>query len=361
MTVRLMDPIDAGLWDNYVRTHSSPSIYHLTGWLKALEQAYGHKTYYLVCLTKSNQPSVNEQVSAILPLVHMKHVFFGNRLVSVPYCDYGGILSTSESSARSLLIEAARLAERLQCDEIEFRHRENLSIFNDCSPLNGSFLPVTKSHKVRMVLKLPDSSDTLFGLFKPKLRSQIRRPQKAGLWARIGGLELLEHFYQVFSANMRDLGSPVHSRRLIQAIMQHLGDAVHIFIIYQDNVPLSCSMVIGLGNLLANPWSSSLKSYNSLSPNMLLYWKMLEYACDNGFGYFDFGRSTPSEGTYRFKQQWGADAHPLFWQYLSIGKKSSVSADREDAGRSVAVNLWKRLPIPLANLCGPCIRKRISL
>jgi FemAB-related protein (PEP-CTERM system-associated) len=361
ITVRSMERVDASLWDDYVRAHAFPSIYHLTSWLKAIENAYGHKTYYLICLGKSDRSSANEEVLGILPLVHMKHVLFGNRLVSVPYSDYGGILASGEEPARALMVEAAKLAEHLQCNEIELRHRESLPQANDCSLLNGAFTPLTKSHKVRLVLNLPDSSEKLINSFKPKLRSQIRKPQKAGLHAAIGGSELLEHFYQVFSVNMRDLGSPVHSRRLMQDIMQHMGDAARIFVIYKDSRPLSCSMVIGYRNILANPWASSLKSFNALSPNMLLYWKMLEYACDHGFALFDFGRSTPFGGTYRFKQQWGAEDHPLSWQYLRIGKKSAISEDIEDSKTSAAINLWKRLPVPLANLCGPYIRKHISL
>ena len=46
---------------------------------------------------------------------------------------------------------------------------------------------------------------------------------------------------------------------------------------------------------------------------MLLYWTFLAFAADNGYGQFDFGRSTPGEGTYRFKSQWGAEPHQLYW------------------------------------------------
>jgi hypothetical protein len=74
-----------------------------------------------------------------------------------------------------------------------------------------------RSRKVRMILSLPDSSDALMKSFKSKLRSQIRRPVKDGLYSRIGSGELLDDFYFVFAKNMRDLGSPVHSRDLIDA------------------------------------------------------------------------------------------------------------------------------------------------
>ena len=82
-------------------------------------------------------------------------------------------------------------------------------------------------------------------------------------------------------------------------------------------------MTIGFRGTLYNPWASSLRQYSKYSPNMLLYWKMLEFACDNGFNYFDFGRSSLDEGTYKFKKQWGASPVPLPWQYISLQKQSS--------------------------------------
>ena len=61
------------------------------------------------------------------------------------------------------------------------------------------------------------------------------------------------------------------------------------------------------------PWASSLREYFSLCPNNLLYWEMIRWGCKNGYQRFDFGRSSPDSGTYRFKKQWGAkeEAAPL--------------------------------------------------
>ena len=75
-------------------------------------------------------------------------------------------------------------------------------------------------HKVRMVMELPESSDELMNSFKSKLRSQIRKPIKEGVETRIGQTELLDDFYHVFAINMKDLGSPVHSKRLFHNILK---------------------------------------------------------------------------------------------------------------------------------------------
>ena len=82
---------------------------------------------------------------------------------------------------------------------------------------------------------------------------------------------------------MRDLGSPVHSRKLIETVMEVFAETASIVIVFKDDTPVACSLIVGFQDTLENPWASSLREYSRLSPNMLLYWAMLEYACDNGY------------------------------------------------------------------------------
>jgi len=94
---------------------------------------------------------------------------------------------------------------------------------------------------------------------------------------------------------------------------------------------------------------------------MLLYLRMLEFGCDNGYRVFDFGRSTRGEGTYKFKEQWGATPAPLYWHYISLDGKSR---DPESSGTErfeKAALYWRKLPLIVTKIIGPSIRKHISL
>jgi FemAB-related protein (PEP-CTERM system-associated) len=212
-----------------------------------------------------------------------------------------------------------------------------------------------------MPLKLPGSSRELMESFKSKLRSQIKKPMKEGLDVRSGGKELVEDFYKVFLVNMRDLGSPVHSKKLILSVLDEFENRARIFLVYKGKEPVASSLVIGFGKTLNNPWASSLKEYSRLSPNMLLYWGMLEYACDNGFEVFEFGRSTPGEGTYRFKEQWGATPAALHWHTISLKGPQHTEVQTEKDRFAGAVRYWQKLPVPVTRLIGPYIRKYIGL
>ena len=233
-----------------------------------------------------------------------------------------------------------------------------------CRTKTNSKTPLTyatKSHKVRMLLNLPESSEKLMKSFKSKLRSQVKKPIKEGLNSKIGGLELLDHFYNIFSINMRDMGSPVHSKRLMRHVLEEFPDSAKIVVVYKDNQPLACSMMAGFKDVLENPWASALREYSSLSPNMFLYWTMLEYATDNDFNCFDFGRSSPDRSTYKFKKQWGAKPMPLFWHYISLNGEPIGEEASEKSNFDKAIQCWQKLPLSVTKIVGPIVRKHIGL
>lgn len=374
MKVKLYTEADKVTWDEYVLNHPDSTLYHLSGWGNVISQAYCHKTYYLMAEDSSKGKSNTTQnskfktqnhstsVAGVLPLVHLKHFFFGNSLISIPFFDLGGVLADNKEAEKALINEAVKLGNNFKVDNIELRHQKPINCLNTDSLPSAlcSLRCATKSHKVRMLLELPESSDMLMKSFKSKLRSQIKKPIKEGLKAKMGGIELLDEFYEIFLVNMRDLGSPVHSKKLLYNVLNEFSDSAKIFIVEKDNKPLAGSIAVGFKSVLENPWSSSLREYSRLSPNMLIYWSMLEYASDNNFSYFDFGRSSPDEGTYKFKVQWGSQPEPLNWQFIFYNNKSEIDIS-DNSKMQKAVQYWQKLPVSMTRIIGPMIRKHIGL
>ena len=54
-------------------------------------------------------------------------------------------------------------------------------------------------------------------------------------------------------------------------------------------------------NTLEIPWASSIGDYKTRCPSNMLYWEAISVAIRNGLNRLPFGRSTPNEGTYNFK------------------------------------------------------------
>lgn len=367
--IQVVQMEDGAVWDKYVARHVLANAYHTSNWQKIITSAYGHKTYGLAAVSNErssiSKPSTIN-VRGLLPLVHLKSSFSGNRLVSMPFFDHGGIIADNQDCEEKLIQAAIELGKRLKAKRVELRQLDKIASLEEGAIHNPVCTSWSlRSHKVRLLLPLPNSSETLMKSFKSKLRSQINRPIKAGLTVKIGGMELLNDFYTVFCVTMRDLGSPVHAKALMQSTLRQFQDAAKIVLVYKANKPVATALIAGFKDTMINPWASSLREYSKESPNMLLYWSMLSYAADQSYSHFDFGRSTPGEGTYRFKTQWGAQPQPMHWYTLWLDRTRATNSVKENASESkkgaLAINLWQRLPVPLSRVIGPLIRKHIDL
>lgn len=352
-SIKYITDADRVAWDNYLSGHPQSNVYQKYFWGESIKRAYGHDIYNLMAVDSA------QKVVGVLPLVHIKHFLFGNKLFSMPFADLGGLLADSIEIEQLLIDEAMHIAEKRGIITVELRQSEPTD--ESVVVSHGNYhCTSAAANKLRMLLPLPESADELMASFKAKLRSQIRRPLKDGLLVRSGSLELLDDFYSVFAVNMRDLASPVHAKAFIRNIVENSSGAAKLFVVYKEQRPLACSLTLSGGNVLSNPWASSLRQFSRMSPNMLLYWAMLEYACEKGCRFFDFGRSTPGEGTYKFKKQWGAIEKPLNWRNYSKQESATQSVDQKSKFEA-AMELWKRLPVPLTRILGPAVRKNIGL
>lgn len=365
---------DRQAWDAYVDRHPAGGFCHQWAVPDAIHRAYGHAVIRLAAFRRSEAAPAAPAPGAgrlsagppagVLPLVHLRHPFLGNSLVSLPFLDFGGSVSEGPEVDRALVAEARRIGVRLGARRLEIRHRQDpAGVGVGAAALHPAPDARIRTHKVRMVLDLPRSSQELMRSFKSKLRSQVTKAQREGLALEAGGVELLERFYEVFAVNMRDLGSPVHSKRLMAAFLEAFPRQGRVVLVSRAGEPLAAGIVFGYKDTVINPWASALRAFSRLNPNMLLYWGMLQEACDRGFRRFDFGRSTPGEGTYRFKEQWGARPEPCPWEIVALDGRPLSGAESPAESRlfRLAGRIWRRLPIWLTRLAGPPIRKHIPL
>ena len=319
-------------------------------WTLAVSRAYGHEPLVLGVRGKEGG------LEGVLPLIHIRPPFTRGALVSLPFCDYGGPLAGTSEVERVLLAEALAAAEELKA-RLEIRAARPLKARPPVlTPFGG---------KVRLLLPLPEEAEELWTGLKSKVRSQVRRPQKAGLHAEAGGMEELSSFYRIFARRMHRLGSPVHGRALFEELFRAAGAGARLFLVRGKEGPVAGAVLLFSGRTATVPWAASLTEYNRFSPNMLLYWTMLSSAVESGMKLFDFGRSSPGSGTYRFKLQWGAKPEPLYWyRWAGHERPASPEAVPGEGGpglRALAERLWARLPLWTANTLGPHIRKYIPL
>jgi len=261
----------------------------------------------------------------------------------------GGVLATDDVAATQLIDAAVKLSDELDVKYLELRHEQRCS-----HPAFNHEL----TEKVHMRLALPAERDALWQSIGPKVRNQVRKAEKEGLTIAWGRDELLREFYAVYSHNMRDLGTPVFSRRLFAAILRHLPEAAEMCVARHDGNTVAAALLVHGRGMSEVPSASSLRRWNHLNSNMLVYWHLLTRAIERGQQVFDFGRSSAGSNTYRFKAQWGATPHPAVWQYyVRRGSVSEMRPNHPKNQRRIAV--WKRLPVWLTRLVGPSIVRGI--
>ncbi|MBJ6801419.1 FemAB family XrtA/PEP-CTERM system-associated protein [Geomonas propionica] len=332
---------DGREWDGFVASQPAATSYHRYLWKEVVEKSFGHRGYYLLA-------RCGGAPAGVLPLVHMKSRLFGNFLVSVPFFNYGGVLCSDLAVVPALLEEGRRLMRKTGAAHLELRHL-------------GESLPglPTRSHKVTMILRLAADAESQWRRFPPKLRNQVRKAQKSGLEVATGGEDLLDGFYEVFCRNMRDLGTPVYGRKFFENLLDAPQAHARVVSVTLGGRAVASGIMTRFRESVEVPWASSNRDYRECCPNNLLYWEAIRLAIGEGAVSFDFGRSTPGEGTYNFKKQWGAEPVPLYWQYLLREGASLPELNPANPKFRLAVRGWQRLPVALTRLLGPRIVRNI--
>lgn len=325
-----------GVWQAWMAARLQRPLSHDPRWLLVLQRALGHQPYCVEAIDRGVP-------AGILPLAYVRSVVFGRFLVSLPYLNTAGVQTLDPSCENSLVEQAVALADELDVNYLELRHE---------TELQHPALTRKATAKKHLRLPLPDSAAVLWDSLSAKVRNQIRKGRKQPFQTCWGRAELLDDFYRVFSHNMRDLGTPVYTRRLFAEILDVFADEAELCVVHLGSRPVAAALLAHGQGVTEVPSASSLRAYNSTNANMFMYWQLLERAVQRGQQIFDFGRSSEDSGTFRFKTQWGAQPWPAVWQYYL--RRGDVGDMRpENRKYRLAIRVWRHLPVGLTRLVGP--------
>ncbi len=335
------ESLDTAAWDAFIQACDHDTIYHDQRWQSVIENHFRHDYHLVSC--RDQQGSL----VGILPMVHVKSRLFGTFTISMPYFNYGGPLAHSVAAEEALLTHAAKLSESIDCEHMEIRETKARNNWE------------STQRKISMILPLPASDELLDKQLGSKLRAQVKKAESNELTIEFGGVELLNSYYQVFSRNMRDLGTPVYSKKLFAEILENFPDKAFIAVAKQHGKPLAAGFLLGHKDKLEIPWASSVRSKNHLGANMFMYRAILREAIARKYAYFDFGRSTRNATTHRFKKQWGAQEHQLHWHYWTKGDEQTPELNPDNPKFKLAIMVWQRLPVFVTTLIGPPLARNL--
>lgn len=329
-------------WTAWLASRHESWLSRQPAWLGVLAEGLKHEPYMI-------EATQGCQVVGLLPLAYVKSLLFGKFLVGLPYLNMGGVLADDAAISRSLVDAAVALADRLDVRYLELRHEQ---------PVEHAALGATLTSKVHMRLALPASCDELWKQLTSKIRNHVRQADKHDLAVHWGSQDLLDDYYDVFAQNMRDLGTPVFSRRLFASILATFPQDTDLCVVRQAGRPIAAALLLHGQGVTEVPSASSLRQYNKTNANSLMYWHLLQRAIGRRQQVFDFGRSSVDSNTYMFKKQWGAQPQPATWQYY-VRQGSVGDMRRESGSYARAVAMWQRLPVTLTRWIGPSIVRGI--
>ena len=326
---------DTDEWDSLVSARCDAPLFQRSAWERVWAE-YRLPVYRLVA-------SQDAEVVGLLQLVRQRSRITGDQLVSLPWFDCAGISADHQNAASALAEGSLQLANDIGADWVQLRQNSPSSISRHI-----------RTDKVLMRLALEEDPDKLWKRLKPKVRNQVRKAEKAGLKVERGGAELVPDFFDVYSTNMRDLGSPSHARRFFDAIAGEFAAETRVYVVRLAGQAVAAGWTMANGDVLEIPWASSLQKFNGMCANHLMYWQIFEDACREGYECFHFGRSTPGSGQHRFKKQWGAQEVPLFWYFLSMNDREAAQAAHPPGERhGWGTKIWRKLPLFASRRIGP--------
>lgn len=339
-------------WDYYAMQHPHGTIFHLIKWKKVIEKTFGHKNYYLIAIEsmagKEHRLKTQNSIVGILPLFRIKSFLFGNYLVSVPFAELGGVLADNKDVERILLDRAIEMAEKMRCDYLEFRNREQIENL-PAKSLYYNFRREIYSDPVQNMQAIPR-----------KARRMIRQGIKFGLYAKFGTY-LLHDFYEILAKSYHQLGTPIFSKKFFRNFLDEFGTDAQLLVVYdKKGTPVAGVLSFFFKDQVLPFYAGSLFEYRKLAPNDFMYWALMNYGSENGYKIFDFGRSKIDTGSYHFKRHWGFKPVQLSYQYHLIRAKELPNLSPANPKYRKKIKLWKKMPLKVTKILGPPIAKYLA-
>lgn len=333
---------DAAAWDAFVLALPEATFFHRFGWKRVIEQAFRHRTHFLLAEN-------NGSIEGVLPLAEIKSRLFGHSLVSTPFCVYGGIAAATPEARAMLDAHAIQLASELGVGHLEYRDRD---VSHD-ETWPGTDLYVTFRKDID-----PDVEKNMLAIPR-KQRAMVRKGIKNELRSELEAG--VEGFFAVFSDNVHRHGTPALPKRFFSLLREVFGDDCEVMLVRApDGQVVSGVLSFYFRDEILPYYAGDMEAARGLAANDFKYWELMRRACERGLKVFDYGRSKVGTGPYDFKRNWGFEPQPLHYRYKLINSTRVPENNPNNPKYRLFIEAWRRLPLPVANFLGPSIVRNLG-
>ncbi len=342
----LADPGEAMRLEAYVAAHPEGSPFHRPAWLLAVAEATGNAALALV-------GEWGGEVAAYLPLNEIHSPIFGRLMASSGFAVGGGLLADDGVVILPMFAALEELALRRSCPAAELR--------GGLLPAGRTGWHIRDQSHCGFIRPLAADDEAELLAIPRKQRAEVRKGLANTLEVSVGrGPADRAAHYQVYAHSVHNLGTPVFPRALFEAVMDGFGDDADILTVRHNGAAVASVLSVYHKGAVMPYWGGGTHAARRLRANDRMYYELLLHARARGCSHFDFGRSKTHSGAYDFKKNWGFEPEPLSYGVWTAPGQPPRDADPTSAAHSRQIDLWKRLPHPIANLIGPWIARGLG-
>jgi FemAB-related protein (PEP-CTERM system-associated) len=308
-----------------------------------IERTFGHRTWFMYAESGG-------RILGVLCLAEIKSRMFGHSLASLPFCVYGGIAATAAPARQALDAAARELAAKLNVGHLEYRNLQPQHA--DDPDWQGKDLYVT----FRKQISANDEENML--AIPKKQRAMVRKGIKAGLQSCVD--DKVDRFFDAYSVSVHRLGTPVFPKKYFRLLKEIFGNDCDVVTITKDGRTISSVLSFYFRDEVLPYYGGGTGEAREVAGNDFMYWELMRRAAERGFRVFDFGRSKRGTGAFDFKKNWGFEPQQLYYEYQLHGAKELPDNNPLNPRYQLFIKMWKRLPLPVANLLGPHIVKNLG-
>lgn len=347
LTVRPLDDARAKAWDAWVDAHPEATFFHRAGWKRVIEASFRHRCHFLLA-------EADGAIRGVLPLVHVRSRLFGSALVSLSFGVYGGPVADDAHALNALDEAALDLARALRVDHLEYRLRAPAAEGSARAAwaCNADLYATFRKEMD------PDPEKNLLAIPR-KQRAVVRKSLKNELRAELD--PGLERFFPLYAENRRDMGSPIFPKRLFENLIGAFGqESCEVLTVLRGDEPVATLMTFYFRDEVLPYYGAGSAAARTCGAYDFMYWDVMRRACERGYRVFDFGRSKRDTGAFAFKKNWGFEPQPLHYQYKLLRRGSLPDANPSNPKYQRFISIWKRLPVPVANVLGPAFSRSLG-
>ena len=341
LAIRELADSDASCWDAFVLQCPGATFFHRAGWKRVTEEVFGHRSWFLYA-------ERGGAIEGVLPLAQVRSTLFGNALVSLPFCVYGGVASESAEVADALERTAEDLARRLGVEHLELRNVESR---HPDWPRQDLYVTFRKEI-------VPKADDNLLAIPR-KQRAMVRKGIKNGLRSEIDADA--GRFFDLYSDNVHRHGTPALPKRYFETLMATFGQDCEVLTVTDAaGNPVSSVLSFYFRDEVLPYYAGDALAARELAANDFKYWELMRRACERGCKVFDYGRSKRGTGSFDFKKNWGFAPQPLSYEYRLYRRDAIPQNNPSNPKYKAFISLWRKLPRGLANRLGPYIVRNLG-